>query len=112
MCDPRNLKPNPTRAAVVLHEVLADGSAVLYHTTSRQLMTLNPTGALVWELCDGSLSTDGIAEEVRSVFPDAVTVAADVAAVLAQLHVRGMLAAAPVLPAPAGAAVTDRRATS
>lgn len=104
MCDPRNLKPNPTRAAVVLHEVLADGSAVLYHTTSRQLMTLNPTGALVWELCDGALSTDEIAAEVRSVFPEVPSVDADVDAVLAQLRIRGMLTALPVQPGSAGVA--------
>ena len=81
----------PLKAPGVLEELLADGSMVLYDKTSRQLMTLNPTAALVWEYCDASQTPATIAEEIRTAFPEVPTIAADVAAVLQDLRGRRML---------------------
>ena len=81
----------PRKADAVQDELLADGSMVLYHTYRRQLMTVNPTAALVWECCDGAHSLAMIAAEVREVFPDAPNVEGDVAAVLRQFRDAGML---------------------
>lgn len=82
---------HPTKDALVRDELLADGSMVLFHPQTRQLVTLNRTAALVWEYCDGQHSEAAIADELLSVFPDATTVADDVAAVLAELREGGML---------------------
>jgi len=83
--------PPPERDPRVLDELLADGSLVLFHTVSRQLMTLNPTAALVWEYCDGHHTEEAIVAEVRAVFPQARTIADDVTAVLHDLRAREML---------------------
>lgn len=75
----------------MLDELLADGSMVLFHTGSRTLMTLNPTAALVWEYCDGQHTEEAIVVEVRAVYPETTTIAADVAMVLHDLRARQML---------------------
>lgn len=82
----------PVRDSAVLSELLADGSMVLYHTASRRLMTLNPTAALVWEHCDGTLTHGEIAAELREVFPGSATLDEDVAGILSELRGRHMLA--------------------
>lgn len=64
---------------------------VLYHACRQQLMTLNPTAALVWECCDGSHSLGMIAQELRDVFPDAPAVEEDVLAVLQDFIDRAMV---------------------
>lgn len=86
----------PLRDSRVLDEVLADGSVILYHTGSRVLMTLNPTAALVWDLCDGTHDEPAISGEVAEVFPAVTTIAADVRAILSDLRSRGMLQPPPV----------------
>lgn len=75
----------------MLDELLADGSMVLFHTASRQLMTLNPTAALIWEYCDGAHTEAAIASEISALFPNTPTVADDVTAILRNLRSRGML---------------------
>jgi len=50
-------------------EMLADGSLVLYNGCRQQVLTLNPTAALVWEYCDGEHSVDAIVDEIAGVFP-------------------------------------------
>lgn len=81
----------PLRDDRVLDEVLADGSAVLYHTATRSLMTLNPTAALVWDLCDGEHDELAVIAEVQDVFPNVAHVDADVRTILTDLRVNGML---------------------
>lgn len=83
----------PQRDARVLDELLADGSMVLFHKTSRQLMTLNPTAALIWDCCDGTCTPAAIAAEIRQLFPDVPAVLDDVIGVLDDLRDRGMLSA-------------------
>ena len=80
-----------TKDRHVRDELLADGSMVLYHSVTRELMTLNPTAALVWECCDGAHDEAAIAMEVREAFPDVATVEHDVAALLEDLQTRGMV---------------------
>jgi hypothetical protein len=81
---------HPLRDSLVVDEWLADGSIVLFHTSSRLLVTLNATGALVWELCDGTRSAAEVEAELRSVFPGVPGIGTDVAAVLGELRARGM----------------------
>lgn len=88
----------PERAAAVQDELLPDGSGILYHTGTQRLVTLNPTGALVWECSDGAHSVAMIVDEVREVFPDAPEIAADVARLLGALREAGMLRARGLAP--------------
>jgi hypothetical protein len=81
----------PKKDPAVRDELLADGTMVLFHTASRQLMTLNQTAALVWEYCDGAHNRAGIVSEVQSVFSTAATVSGDVDDILRELQNRGMI---------------------
>jgi hypothetical protein len=81
----------PQKAPCVREELLPDGAMVLYHTCRQQLMTLNPTAALVWECCDGAHSLAMIAQELRDVFPDAPAIEEDVLAVLQEFIDRAMI---------------------
>ncbi len=80
----------PMKRDCVLDELLADGSMVLFNTANKQIMTLNPTAALVWEGCDGAHSPTMIADEVREVFPDAPRVEADVRTLVQELLAKEM----------------------
>jgi hypothetical protein len=79
----------------VLDELLADGSLILFHPGSQALLALNPTGALVWESCDGTRGAEAITRELQLVFPKATGVTEDVDSILSDLHDRGMLTALP-----------------
>lgn len=88
----------PERDPLVLDEALADGGLVLYHQGQRELMTLNPTAALVWEYCDGQHDEAAITAEVQAVFPQVSTIVEDVQAILVDLRAHGMLRPVPVEP--------------
>lgn len=81
----------PRKAAGVHDELLADGSMVLYRASTNQLVTLNPTAAIVWEHCDGTHNLPAIVAVVSDLFPGIPTVLHDVAAILGDLRTRGML---------------------
>lgn len=87
----------PERDPLVIDEALNDGSLVLYHTGSRFVTTLNPTAALVWELCDGQHTEAAIVAEMQSIFPHAPSIESDVTEIIADLRSRGLLR-----PVPAG----------
>lgn len=86
---------HPVKDRHVRDELLPDGRMVLFHPTTRQVATLNPVAALVWECCDGSHSERDIVGEVRSVFTDTVRVEDDVRSVLKDLREKGLLGDAP-----------------
>jgi coenzyme PQQ synthesis protein D (PqqD) len=81
----------PTKAAGVLDELLADGSMVLFSPRGQQIITLNPTAALIWECCDGAHSIAAIADEVREVFPDAPAIERETSALLDALRAKGVV---------------------
>ena len=83
---------NPVKDRHVRDELLADGSMVLFHPTTKQFVTLNPAAALVWECCDGHHSEEAIVSEVSSVFTDTARVQEDVRVVLQDLREKGLLA--------------------
>jgi hypothetical protein len=86
---------NPIKDRHVRDELLADGSMVLFHPTTKRIATLNPVAALVWECCDGRHSEGAIVGEVSSMFADTARVEQDVRAVLRDLHEKGLLADVP-----------------
>ncbi len=81
----------PQRAASARDELLADGNMVIYRVDTNQLLTLNPTAALVWACCDGAHDLPAIVAEVRALFPDAPMVERDVNAIVQDFRTRGML---------------------
>lgn len=54
----------PRRNPDVKTTLLPDGYVVLFSTKTDWAHTLNPTGALVWEFCDGQHSVDELVSEV------------------------------------------------
>src|SRR4029077_8546518 len=68
----------PQKKVFVHDEFLPDGSMVLYHSSRQKIVTLNVTGALIWECCDGAHDFSQIVREVREVFPDASAIERDV----------------------------------
>jgi hypothetical protein len=81
----------PQRDSNVLDELLADGSMVLFHPPTRQLLTLNPTGALVWDCCDGSHTEAEIVAEIAALFPGVTSLADDVVAIVRDFRGHGIL---------------------
>lgn len=84
----------PRKAHCVHDELLADGSMILYNACRQQVITLNPTAALIWDCCDGAHRLADLVDEVCQVFPQAPEPQRDVLALLRQLHEGGMLAEA------------------
>jgi hypothetical protein len=55
-------------------------------------MYCNPTGALVWELCDGSLTTGEIVELLAEIYPEnSEQIRVSVPVVIDQLLARGLV---------------------
>lgn len=82
----------PRKAPDIHDELLPDGSMLVLHTVRQDVLTLNPTAALIWECCDGEHDEAAIVAEVRALFPDAPDPAQDVRDLLLRLHESGMLA--------------------
>jgi hypothetical protein len=82
---------HPQKSAFVHDELLPDGSMVLYHASRQKILTLNTTGALIWECCDGAHTFSQIVSEVREVFPEAPEIERDVATLLRQLFEQRMI---------------------
>ena len=72
-------------------ELLPDGGMVLYNTTTRQVLTLNGTAALIWENCDGERSLQAIVEEISDLFPSAGDADRDVRELVDKLLHNGMI---------------------
>lgn len=73
-----------------------DEDLLLYDTFSDEVILLNGSAALVFELCDGTRTADEIAEEVARPFGrDAGRVARDVRSVLAEFAASGLLVGSP-----------------
>ncbi len=83
---------NPRKAPDIHDELLPDGSMIVFHTGHQDVLTFNPTAALVWECCDGEHDQAAIVAEVRALFPAAPDPAQDVRDLLQRLHGSGLLA--------------------
>jgi hypothetical protein len=82
----------PVKRAGILDELLADGSLVLYDAARREVITLNPLAAYVWECCTGDRDVRTIIAEARDLFPDVPHVEADVLAFLDNLRRANLIA--------------------
>jgi peroxiredoxin len=81
----------PRRLDGIEDEVLVDGSMVVYSSAHKRVFTLNRTGALVWDLCDGEQSVAEIVSEIRTVFPSAGDAEGDVRELLDRLLEDGLI---------------------
>lgn len=86
----------PRKSPGVYDEVLPDGGLVLFHSQGALILTLNQTGALIWEYCDGTHDVDAIAAQLRNVFPEAAEAERDIRSLLSRLCEAGLIADAPV----------------
>jgi hypothetical protein len=48
-----------------------DDEILLYHPGQTRVIALNPTAALLWNLCDGSRTTGEIVAALREAYPEA-----------------------------------------
>lgn len=51
---------------VAQHEI--DGEIVLYDPKRNRVHTLNPTAAVIWQLCDGSRTIDQLADDMAILY--------------------------------------------
>jgi hypothetical protein len=87
-------QPPPKRRDGLLEGDLKQADeTVLVDPESGRVVSLNPTAAAVWNLCDGQTSIDGIAREIQEVFPneDRALIEQQVRALVHQLRAEGLL---------------------
>ncbi len=72
---------------------VVDGVMVLCDTDSTEFFHLNPTGALVWEACNG-LSLDDVVGRLQAAYPneDRERLTKDVAEMIRSLEKAGLVA--------------------
>jgi hypothetical protein len=83
----------PAPAAGYQVETL-DGEIVLFHPASSKILHSNPSGALIWQLCDGQRTVTEIVALIQEAYPDAGPgeIEADVQATLAAFAAHGTIA--------------------
>ncbi len=69
-----------------------EGEAVLLDISSGKYFALNPVGSRIWELCDGTRSTDEVVAAICAVFEvDEEVARADLAEILDELRAEQLL---------------------
>ncbi len=86
-----------TRRADVPMEVMPDGSALLYDPLTDQGHVLTPLGALVWDMCDGTMSADQLVAEVTAALPDVPDLIPTVTALIDEFARLDLLAGSAVI---------------
>lgn len=86
-----NLKLTPTQNPHFSSEV-SDHEIILYSVQGNRFLHLNPTAALVWEMCDGTRSAAELIASLKDIFPDnSDALAADVEETLQALVDNGCI---------------------
>lgn len=60
----------PRKTEALNATVLPDGRWLLYHAIKHTAITLNAPAGILWELCDGQMTTLAILEELQALYPD------------------------------------------
>lgn len=80
----------PRRNPSIVEQMVGDGlELILVHPATEQALVLNPSAALIWDLCDGSRQPADLVAELLTATqgaPDRAAVQADVEAWLAELE--------------------------
>lgn len=79
-----------TRPDVETH-ILPDGSSLLFDPLTCEGHALDIVGALVWDYCDGTLTTDEIAGAIAELVPQDGRLCEEVMRFLGQFARRGLL---------------------
>ena len=87
----------PRRADRALSQDFEDGTIAVLDPTGERVLLLNPTGAAVWALCDGTRTVDDIAAFVHAHTSGAALeqVRGDVESLLGELGQAGLLGSEP-----------------
>jgi hypothetical protein len=98
---------HPKRNPDVKTTLLPDGYVVLFSIKTDWAHTLNPTGALVWEFCDGQHSVDELVSEVEGLLAgsDRKRLTTEVESLLQELLAAGLVldeAGSPARAEPSG----------
>jgi hypothetical protein len=86
---PAAIPDPPTRRADVEMEVMPDGSGLLYDPQADKGHVLTALGALVWDMCDGTLTAAAIADECAALLPqqpDTADIVRDLIGSFVDLH--------------------------
>ena len=71
--------------------VFPDGTCLLFDSRQGKGYTLNIAGALVWDYCDGTMTTEQIAIELANLLPEHPEVRAETERMLTELAEYGLL---------------------
>jgi hypothetical protein len=83
--------PKPTRRQGLCRHLI-DGEALLYDEQADLIHRLNTTGLFIWDLCDGTLGPDDIAERMTAVYDVPLEIArADVRQAIQEMADNGLL---------------------
>jgi hypothetical protein len=65
---------------------MIDGELLLYHLNEARILYCNQTASLIWQLCDGQQTVEGMISLLQDAYPEAAgAIADDVQATLEQL---------------------------
>src|SRR5215467_7512727 len=81
----------PTRRADIEMEVLPDGSALLYDPVTDQGHALVPLAALIWDMCDGTLTVAALVADLKEQLPEVPQLAEIVEALLEEFIQQALL---------------------
>lgn len=71
---------------------MIEGEAVILHPSSTRVLYTNPSGALVWDLCNGERTVDEIIAAITKTFPEAAAqIPGDVAEALDSFVAAGVM---------------------
>lgn len=65
-----NLSATPVQKPDYNLEMM-DGELLLYHLNDNQILYLNETASLIWQLCDGRQTVDEIISLLSEAYPEA-----------------------------------------
>lgn len=83
----------PVRRADIEIEVLPDGSALLYDLLTDQGHALAALAALVWEMCDGTMTVEALVADLTAQLPEVPQLAEIVAVLLDEFRQQHLLEA-------------------
>jgi hypothetical protein len=81
----------PRQRPNVETHLLPDGTCLLFDPEDSDGCVLNTAGALVWDYCDGTLTSAQIADELAALLPDHPAVREETEQVLQDLVERGLV---------------------
>lgn len=88
----------PRKAADVLELDMGDG-VILYNHDSNLVHHLNPSAAILWQLCDGDASVEQLGREVAEEYGlDTSKVQGEIAGLIAELDALGLVEDATAAP--------------